>query len=95
MDLWDNQLNDLVKMLSTEIKLSEEQMSWMSRVHMDAFCYQFAHGDPEKVPKKCSEFPELLYSMNLSKGYEKAKSANDSKCSNRYLSGLKQIAAQK
>ncbi len=79
---------------NVEMKLSEEQMSWMSRVHMDAYCYQFAHGDAAKVPKKCSEFPELLYSMSLSKGYEKAKNAYDSKCSDRYLSGLKQIAAQ-
>ncbi|MBC7430073.1 MAG: hypothetical protein H7336_15770 [Bacteriovorax sp.] len=80
---------------SVEMKLSEEQMSWMSRVHMDAYCYQFAHGDTAKIPKKCSEFPELLYSMNLSKGYEKAKKAYDNKCEDRYLRGLKSIAAQK
>jgi hypothetical protein len=75
-----------------EMKLSEEQMNWMARVHMDAYCYQFAHGDPTKIPQKCSEFPELLYSMSLSKGYEKAKAAYDNKCEDRYLSGLKQLA---
>ncbi len=80
---------------NVEMKLSEEQMSWMSKLHMDAYCFQFAHGDAAKIPKKCSEFPEMLYSMNLSKGYEKAKNAYDSKCSERYLSGLKAIAAQK
>ncbi|MBC7713119.1 MAG: hypothetical protein H7177_07255 [Rhizobacter sp.] len=80
---------------TVEMKLSEEQMSWMSRVHMDAYCYQFAHGDAAKMPKKCSEFPELLYSMSLSKGYEKAKRAYDNKCEDRYLSGLKSLASQK
>ena len=88
--------NLVVKANNTvEMKLSEEQMSWMSRVHMDAYCYQFAHTDAAKIPKKCSEFPELLYSMSLSKGYDKAKDAYDSKCSDRYLNGLKQLANSK
>lgn len=79
---------------NVEMRLSEEQMSWMSRVHMDAYCYQFAHGEAAKLPAKCSEFPEILYSMSLSKGYEKAKSAYDSKCQDRYIGGLRQLAKQ-
>jgi len=75
-----------------ELKLSEEQMSWMTRLHTDAYCFQFAHQGEDKIPKKCKEFPELLYSMNMSKGYEKAKAAYDNKCQDRYLKGLKSLA---
>ena len=78
---------------SVELKLSEEQMSWMARVHMDAYCYQYAHNDDQsKTPAKCKEFPELLYSMSLSKGYEKAKNAYKNKCEERYINGLQQLA---
>jgi hypothetical protein len=92
----DELRKDLVVKVNTnvEMKLSEEQMSWMSRVHMDAFCYQFAHSEVTKIPKKCNDFPELLYSLSLSKGYEKAKDAYQNKCSEKYLSGLQKIAAQ-
>lgn len=76
-----------------DVKLSEEQMSWMTRLHTDAYCFQFAHQGQDKIPKKCKEFPELLYSMNMSKGYEKAKAAYDSKCQDRYLNGLKSLAS--
>lgn len=75
-----------------DMKLSEEQMSWMARLHIDAYCFQFAHQSSEKVPAKCNEYPELLYSMSLSKGHEKAKRAYDSKCQDRYLQGIKKIA---
>ncbi len=76
-----------------EMRLSEEQMSWMTRLHTDAYCFQFAHQGEEKIPKKCKEFPELLYSMNMSKGYDKVKSAYDNKCQDRYLKGLKSLAS--
>ncbi|NOT78323.1 MAG: hypothetical protein HOP07_04900 [Bacteriovoracaceae bacterium] len=75
-----------------DMKLSEEQMSWMARLHIDAYCFQFAHQSSEKIPAKCNEYPELLYSMSLSKGHEKAKRAYDSKCQDRYLQGIKRIA---
>lgn len=77
---------------TVEMNLSEEQMNWMSRVHMDAYCYQFAHVDEDKIPAKCKEFPELLYSLSLSKGYEKAKKAYQNKCQDRYLNGIKSLA---
>jgi hypothetical protein len=77
---------------NVEMKLSEEQMNWMTRVHVDAYCYQFAHGPQNKIPAKCSEFPELLYSTSLSKGYEKAKGAYVNKCQDRYTKGLNKLA---
>lgn len=77
---------------TVEMKLSEEQMSWMSRVHMDAYCYQFAHGAESKLPVKCKDFPEVLYSTSLSKGYEKARGAYQNKCQDRYMKGLKKLA---
>jgi hypothetical protein len=76
-----------------DVKLSEEQMSWMTRLHVDAYCFQFAHLSQDKVPAKCKEFPEMLYSMNMSKGYEKAKAAYDNKCQDRYLKGIKSLAS--
>lgn len=77
---------------TVEMKLSEEQMNWMARLHVDAYCYQYAHVEEAKVPAKCKEFPEMLYSMNMSKGYEKAKAAYQNKCQDRYLNGLKTLA---
>ncbi len=77
---------------TVELQLSAEQMAWMSRLHMDAYCYQFAHGPESEVPAKCRDFPELLYSMSLSKGSEKAKKAYENKCEGRYLDGLKSLA---
>ncbi|QDK41427.1 hypothetical protein DOM21_08150 [Bacteriovorax stolpii] len=77
---------------TVEMNLSEEQMNWMSRVHMDAYCYQYAHAGEDKIPAKCKEFPELLYSLSLSKGYEKAKNAYQNKCQDRYLNGIKSLA---
>jgi hypothetical protein len=77
---------------AVELRLSEEQMNWMARIHMDAYCYQFAHVEVEKVPTKCKEYPEMLYSLNLSKGYEKAKAAYDNKCQSKYVDGLKRMA---
>jgi hypothetical protein len=78
--------NDIV-----DVKLSEEQMNWLTRIHVDAFCYQYAHGDASKVPAKCKEFPEMLYSMDLSKGYEKAKGAYKNRCEERYLGGIQKL----
>ncbi len=75
-----------------DMKLSEEQMNWMARLHVDAYCFQFAHQSASKIPAKCSEYPELLYSMSLSKGHEKAKKAYDSKCQDRYLKGIQKLA---
>jgi hypothetical protein len=77
---------------TVEMKLSEEQMNWMARLHVDAYCYQYAHVEDSKVPAKCKEFPEMLYSMNMSKGYEKAKAAYQNKCQDRYINGLKTLA---
>lgn len=77
---------------TVEMNLSEEQMNWMARLHVDAYCYQYAHVEEAKVPAKCKEFPEMLYSMNMSKGYEKAKSAYQNKCQDRYINGLKSLA---
>lgn len=77
---------------TVELKLSEEQMSWMSRVHMDAFCYQFSHQGEDKLPQKCKEYPEMLYSLSLSKGFEKAQAAYQNKCQDRYMNGLKRLS---
>lgn len=77
---------------TVELQLSAEQMAWMSRLHMDAYCYQFSHGPESEIPAKCRDFPELLYSMSLSKGSEKAKNAYENKCEGRYLEGLKGLA---
>lgn len=74
-----------------DVKFSEEQMNWMTRIHMDAFCYQYAHVDEAKVPAKCKNFPEMLYSLKLSKGYENAKKAYDERCEDRYLKGIRKI----
>ncbi len=91
----ENKLRSDLKLAANstvDIKLSEEQMNWLTRIHVDAYCYQFAHGDEAKVPAKCKDFPEMLYSMNLSKGYEKAKNAYKNRCEDRYLSGIKKLA---
>ena len=80
---------------TVDVKLSEEQMNWLTRIHVDAYCYQFAHAEESKVPVKCKDFPELLYSMNLSKGYEKAKDAYKNRCEDKYLSGIKKLADKK
>ena len=77
---------------SVELKLSEEQMSWLSRLHLDAHCYQYAHGPEEKIPAKCKEFPETLHSLGLARGYEKAREAYQNKCQERYLNGLKKLS---
>jgi hypothetical protein len=77
-----------------DVKLSEEQMNWLTRIHVDAFCYQYAHGDASKVPAKCKEFPEMLYSMDLSKGYEKAKGAYKDRCEERYLGGIQKLVGK-
>ena len=80
------EINDIVN-----VELSKEQMSWMSRVHIDAYCYQFAHADEANIPAKCKEYPEMLYSLSLAKGYEKAKRAYASKCQERYVSSLDKL----
>lgn len=87
---------DLVLKSNTKIdvELSEEQMNWLTRIHMDAYCYQFAHEAADKLPVKCKEFPELLYSMNMSKGYEKAKGAYKDRCEDRYLNGIRKLAGK-
>ena len=77
---------------SVELKLSEEQMSWLSRLHLDAHCYQYAHGPEEKIPAKCKEFPETLHSLGLARGYEKARDAYQNKCQERYINGLKKLS---
>jgi hypothetical protein len=78
-----------------DINLSEEQMNWLTRLHMDAYCYQFAHKDPKSIPAKCMNFPELLYSMNMSKGYEKASKTYKDRCEDRYLTGIQKLAEAK
>lgn len=83
---------ELKQNAQVEVSLSQEQINWMSRVHMDAYCYQFAHQKNEPMPQKCSEFPEMLFSLSLSRGYEKAKDAYENKCQDRYLKGLENLA---
>ncbi len=80
------EVNDIVN-----VELSKEQMSWMSRVHIDAYCYQFAHVNEASLPAKCKEYPEMLYSLSLAKGYEKAKNAYANKCQDRYVSSLDKL----
>lgn len=77
---------------SIDFKLSQEQMNWFTRMHMDAFCYQFAHGPKDKIPAKCSEFPEMLYSLSMSKGQDKAAAAYKDKCEGRYVQGIRRLA---
>jgi hypothetical protein len=75
-----------------DLKLSEEQMSWLTRLKADAYCYKFAHQDINQVPKICKEYPEMLYSLNLAKGYDKAEKAYQNKCANRYSTAIKKLA---
>jgi hypothetical protein len=82
---------DLKANTSVEMKQSAEQVSWMAKIHMDAYCYQFSH-QKRPLPKKCSEFPEVLYSVGLARGYEKASDAYKNKCMDRYVHGLEQLA---
>jgi hypothetical protein len=62
---------------------------------MDSYCYQFAHKNPKEIPAKCMNFPELLYSMNMSKGYEKAKNAYKDRCEDQYLAGIQKLSENK
>ncbi len=78
---------DLRANTSVEMKQSKEQISWLSKIHMDAYCYQFSH-KKIPLPKKCRDFPETLYSLSLSRGYNKASEAYKNKCEARYVSGL-------
>lgn len=90
----ENELRSDLKLSNNpeiDVKLSEEQLNWLTRIHVDAYCYQYAHVEEKKVPAKCREFPEMLYSMNLSKGYEKAKAAYKNRCEERYLMGVSRL----
>ena len=75
-----------------DFKLSEDQMNWFTRIHMDAYCYQFAHKSKEEVPAKCNEFPEMLYSINMAKGHDKAAAVYKDKCEGQYIAGIKKLA---
>lgn len=77
------------------LKMSDAQMNWLNRLHLDSYCYQFAHQEEEKLPKKCTEYPELLYSLSLSKGAKKAEKQYKDKCEDRYLKGLQQLSQLK
>ncbi len=70
-------------------------MNWLNRLHLDSYCYQFAHQEDDKLPKKCTEYPELLYSLSLSKGAKKAEKQYKDKCEDRYLKGLQQLSQLK
>lgn len=77
-----------------DIKLSQEQMSWMARLRADAYCFQFAHKDSSTAPKLCTEYPEVLHSLTLSKNYDKADKAYNEKCSEKYLGAIKSLGKQ-
>ena len=77
------------------LKMSDAQMNWMNRLHLDSYCYQFAHQEEEKLPKKCTEYPELLYSLSLSRGAKKAEKQYKDKCEDRYLKGLQKLSQLK
>lgn len=62
----------------------------MSKIHMDAYCYHFSQ-KKLPLPKKCYDFPETLYSLSLSKGYQKANEAYKNKCEARYVRGLENL----
>ncbi|MGZ3789940.1 MAG: hypothetical protein ACXVLQ_15480 [Bacteriovorax sp.] len=88
----ENKLRSHLKLSNNkiiDIKLSEEQLNWLTRIHMDAYCYQFSHA--EEIPNKCKNFPEMLYSMSLSKGYQKASKAYQNRCEDRYLAGISNL----
>lgn len=74
------------------LRLSDEQMSWLNRIHVDAYCYQYVRVDESKIPEKCKEYPELLYSTALSKGSIKAQDEYKKKCESNYLTGLEKLA---
>lgn len=76
------------------LRLSDEQMSWLNRIHVDAYCYQFVRVDENKVPAKCKEYPEVLYSTALSKGSVKAQDEYKKKCEEKYLQGLEKLAGK-
>ncbi len=84
---------DLHANTAVDFKLSQDQMNWFTRMHMDAYCYQFAHGPKENIPEKCNAYPEMLYSLSMSKGHDKAASAYKDKCEDRYLEGVRKLAA--
>jgi hypothetical protein len=79
--------------VNVDVALSEEQQKWFTRIHMDAHCYPFAHDADELIPKECKEFPEMLSSMRLSKGADKAQAAYKKNCESSYAAGLKKLAA--
>ncbi len=79
--------------INVDIALSEEQQKWFTRMHMDAHCYQFAHGPDASIPKACKEFPEMLSSLRLSKGADKAQAAYKANCQSSYTDGLKKLAS--
>lgn len=79
--------NDVV-----EMNLSVEQEQWFAKIHMDAHCYKFAHR-PEAMPNECSQYPETLYSMSLSRAFDKAQAAYERSCTQRYREGLSGILA--
>jgi hypothetical protein len=83
---------DIEGNVNVDVALSEEQQKWFTRIHMDAHCYPFAHGGDELVPKECKEFPEMLSSMRLSKGADKAQAAYKANCEKNYAAGLKKLA---
>lgn len=77
------------------LKLSDEQMSWLNRIHVDAYCYQYVRVDENKIPAKCKEYPEILYSTALSKGSIKAQDEYKKKCESNYVKGLEKLASSK
>jgi len=79
--------------INVDVALSEEQQKWFTRIHMDAHCYPYAHGAEELIPKECNEFPEMLSSLRLSKGADKAQVAYKKNCQSSYAAGLKKLAS--
>lgn len=80
--------NDFVDM-----NLSEQQEQWFTKIHMDAYCYKFAHGEESEIPKSCKEFPGTLYSIGMARGYDKADAAFKNSCAEKYNEGIKKVLA--
>jgi hypothetical protein len=77
-----------------ELNLDQQYQQWFTKIHMDAYCYQFSHGSAD-LPAKCTEFPETLYSTSVTRAYAKADKAYKDSCAERYDQGISALARAK
>ena len=75
-----------------DVNLTQQQQQWFTKIHMDAFCYQYAHRPDSEMPDKCKKFPETLYSIGLTRAYNKADAAYKGSCAQRYSDSVSAIA---